>query len=142
MHKSRHFFLAVHKKWLHRNFTDQKYIFVKKRNFIRKLVGYTLGMRAFLVSFQTLCCCISTDTLKPSNWIHLARLHLSIESCYLTASYILKSRRYTVHRSHISKDFASVMMVDTRRSKLICSSNRLLAKDSKSCSKNRSGSIR
>ena len=29
MHKSRHCFLAVSKKWLENNFTDQKYIFVK-----------------------------------------------------------------------------------------------------------------
>ena len=52
--------------------------------------------------------------------------------CVLTWSYILSSKRYTVHLSHLSNSLASVIIVLTRRSKLICSWNKLLANESKS----------
>ena len=53
----------------------------------------------------------------------------------LTWSYILSSKRYTVHLSHLSNSLASVMIVLTSRSKLICSWNKLLANESNSWNK-------
>ena len=64
--------------------------------------------------------------------IHSNLLFLANGNHFPTWSYILSSKRYTVHRSHLSKALASVMIVLTRRSKLICSWNKLRANESKS----------